>query len=114
MAARNPASSSRPTRGKTWQELTRGLPSADKGKISLGLSPKNSSVVYATIELAGRTGGIWRSQDAGASWSKMSDYASVGTGPHYYQEIYRRPPSRGRVLPRQRPPRPHDRRRPHL
>ncbi|MFK7961463.1 MAG: glycosyl hydrolase, partial [Phycisphaerales bacterium] len=45
-------------------------------------------VVYATIELAGRTGGIWRSENAGASWTKMSDYTSGGTGPHYYQELY--------------------------
>ncbi|MFZ9691104.1 MAG: VPS10 domain-containing protein [Phycisphaerales bacterium] len=74
--------------GETWTELTRGLPSQDKGKMSLGVSHQNPEVVYATIELAGRTGGIWRSENGGASWSKMSDYVSGGTGPHYYQEIY--------------------------
>jgi photosystem II stability/assembly factor-like uncharacterized protein len=41
-----------------------------------------------TIELANREGGIWRSEDFGASWAKMSDYVGGGTGPHYYQEIY--------------------------
>ncbi|NNF42686.1 MAG: glycosyl hydrolase, partial [Phycisphaerales bacterium] len=74
--------------GETWTELKRGLPGADKGKMSLGVSPQQPSVVYATIELAGREGGIWRSENGGASWTKMSDYTSGGTGPHYYQEIY--------------------------
>ncbi len=74
--------------GETWIELQNGLPAKDKGKISLAVSPQKPNVVYATIELAGRSGGIWRSADGGASWSKMSDYTSGGTGPHYYQEIY--------------------------
>lgn len=74
--------------GETWRELTEGLPGADKGKISVAVSPVKPDVVYATIEMAGRKGGFWRSQDAGESWAKMSDYISGGTGPHYYQEIY--------------------------
>jgi len=74
--------------GRTWTELTTGLPSADMGKIGIAVSPKKPDVVYATIELAGRKGGFWRSSDAGQSWTKMSDYVSGGTGPHYYQEIW--------------------------
>ena len=74
--------------GQTWQQLKNGLPSADKGKIALAVSPIKPNVVYASIELAGGEGGFWRSENAGESWSKMSDYVSGGTGPHYYQEIY--------------------------
>ncbi|NIP94519.1 MAG: glycosyl hydrolase, partial [Akkermansiaceae bacterium] len=74
--------------GKTWRELKGGLPGGDKGKIGLAVSPQDSRVVYATIELPGRTGGFWKSADGGESWAKMSDYVSGGTGPHYYQEIY--------------------------
>ena len=78
--------------GETWNELTRGLPGEDKGKMSLAVSPQKHRVVYITIELANkdgeRDGGIWRSENAGASWVKQSDYTSGGTGPHYYQEIY--------------------------
>lgn len=74
--------------GLTWTELKSGLPGGDKGKISLGVSPQKSNVVYATIELAGRVGGFWRSADFGATWTKQSDYVGGGTGPHYYQEIY--------------------------
>ena len=74
--------------GKTWRQLKSGLPDADKGKIALAVSPIKPDVVYVSIELAGREGGFWRSENAGQSWSKMSDYISGGTGPHYYQEIY--------------------------
>jgi len=77
--------------GKTWRELTNGIPEEDKGKIGLSISPVNPDVVYATIELAQRTGGLWRSTDAGASWEKRSDEVYSGTGPHYYQEIYASP-----------------------
>ena len=77
--------------GKTWRELTNGIPKEDKGKIGLSISPVNPDVVYATIELAQRTGGLWRSTDAGASWEKRSDEVYSGTGPHYYQEIFASP-----------------------
>jgi len=74
--------------GAHWEELKKGLPGEDKGKIALGVSPMAPDIVYASIELAGRKGGFWRSTDAGASWDKMSDYISGGTGPHYYQEMF--------------------------
>ena len=77
--------------GKTWRELTNGIPKEDKGKIGLSISPVDPDVVYATIELAQRSGGFWRSTDGGASWEKRSDEIYSGTGPHYYQEIFASP-----------------------
>ena len=77
--------------GDTWSELTNGLPGGEMGKISLQVSPQKSNVVYATIELPGREGGFWRSEDFGASWIKTSDFVSGGTGPHYYQELWADP-----------------------
>ncbi len=77
--------------GKTWRELTNGVPAEDKGKIGLSISPVDPNVVYATIELAQRAGGLWRSLDAGESWEKRSDEVYSGTGPHYYQEIFASP-----------------------
>lgn len=74
--------------GKTWFELKKGLPGGDMGKISLQVSPQKSNVVYATIELPGRKGGFFRSENSGASWTKTSDFVSGGTGPHYYQELW--------------------------
>lgn len=74
--------------GQTWTELKSGLPGGDKGKIGLAISPQKHNVVYAGIELPGRTGGFYRSEDDGVTWTKMSDYVGGGTGPHYYQEIW--------------------------
>ena len=77
--------------GKTWRELSNGIPAEDKGKIGLSISPADPDVVYATIELAQRAGGLWRSLDGGESWEKRSDEVYSGTGPHYYQEIFASP-----------------------
>ncbi len=77
--------------GATWRELTEGLPEEDKGKIGFAISPQNPDVVYATLELANRTGGFFRSEDGGETWEKRNDYLSGGTGPHYYQEIFASP-----------------------
>lgn len=78
-------------RGETWSRLVNGLPAGDMGKISLQVSPQKHNVVYATIELPGRKGGFWRSEDSGASWAKRNDFVSGGTGPHYYQELWADP-----------------------
>ncbi|TQV77123.1 glycosyl hydrolase [Aliikangiella marina] len=92
--------------GKTWIQLNpakhnqkdleklstnSGLPKSDMGKIGLAISPINPDVVYAAIELDRRTGAVYRSEDRGASWKKMSDAVAGGTGPHYYQELYASP-----------------------
>jgi len=77
--------------GETWEKLTKGLPESNMGKIGLAISPQNPDVVYAAIELDRRTGGVYRSTNRGASWTKMSDAVAGATGPHYYQELFASP-----------------------
>lgn len=77
--------------GKTWTKLSVGLPKTDMGKIGLAISPINPDVVYAGIEINQRKGGLYRSEDQGMSWTKMSDEVAGGTGPHYYQEVFADP-----------------------
>ncbi|MCB0747923.1 MAG: glycosyl hydrolase, partial [Ignavibacteriae bacterium] len=77
--------------GETWEELKNGIPKGNMGKIGLAISPQKPDVIYAAIELDRRTGGVFRSEDKGASWIKMSDAVSGATGPHYYQELYASP-----------------------
>lgn len=83
--------------GATWRELTEGLPGEDMGKVGFAISPQKPDVVYATIELAHREGGFYRSENGGESWEKQNDYISGGTGPHYYQEIFADPHQFDRV-----------------
>jgi len=73
--------------GATWREVTRGLPSGDMGKIGIDVTPADPDRVYATIEADEEERGFYRSDDRGESWTRMNDYISGGTGPHYYQEI---------------------------
>src|SRR6056300_706869 len=77
--------------GETWTKLTKGLPTSNMGKIGLAISPQNPDVLYAAIELDRKSGAVYRSENRGASWEKMSNTVSGGTGPHYYQELYASP-----------------------
>lgn len=77
--------------GDTWEKLSKGLPSSNMGKIGLAISPQNPDVLYAAIELERRTGGVFKSENRGSSWKKMSNAVAGATGPHYYQELYASP-----------------------
>ena len=94
--------------GDNWKILKVGLPNnpdsnndgviddddsprRNMGKIGLAISPQNPDVVYAAIELDRKSGAVYRSEDLGESWEKMSNTVSGGTGPHYYQELYASP-----------------------
>jgi len=74
--------------GETWTKCKTGLPKSNMGKIGLAISPQQPDILYAAIELDRRTGGVYKSTDRGATWTKQSDAVSGGTGPHYYQELY--------------------------
>jgi photosystem II stability/assembly factor-like uncharacterized protein len=71
--------------GTTWNKLTSGLPTTELGRIGLAISPVNPDILYAIVEAAERSGGIFRSMDRGASWAKMSDFTTSG---NYYGEIF--------------------------
>ncbi len=83
--------------GETWRKLTEGLPDEIMAKTGLAISPQDPDVLYATVELANRTGAMYRSEDRGESWAKGADYAPGGTGPHYYNELWASPHKFDRV-----------------
>ncbi|HSA96544.1 MAG TPA: hypothetical protein VLJ16_10855, partial [Acidobacteriota bacterium] len=93
--------------GKTWTKLAGGLPGGVLGRIGLAVYPKNPKIVFAEIEnankpgmspedrwqeiLAGKSsagmidGEIYRSDDGGATWAKISpEKRSIGGAPGYY------------------------------
>jgi photosystem II stability/assembly factor-like uncharacterized protein len=77
--------------GFSWDKITKGIPESNLGKIGLAISPFDSDVIYAAIELDRRTGGVFMSENRGVSWKKQSSTVSGATGPHYYQELYASP-----------------------
>ena len=74
--------------GKNWNKLSSGLPKEDMGRIGLAISTVDSNVIYATIEAANKAGGIFRSQDAGATWEKRNSFDQTAM---YYGQIFADP-----------------------
>jgi len=83
--------------GETWKALKNGIPNSNLGKIGLAMSPFNSKVIYAAIELDRTKGGFYMSSNGGQTWVKQSDAVAGGTGPHYYQEIIASPHHEGTI-----------------
>jgi photosystem II stability/assembly factor-like uncharacterized protein len=71
--------------GKTWNKIMNGLPTVDIGGMGIAISPVNPDVLYIIMEAAGESSGFYRTIDRGASWVKMSSYATSG---QYFNEIY--------------------------
>ena len=74
--------------GQTWKKINRGLPSAEKGRIELAISPADPEVIFAMVEAAQGGGGFFKSTNRGASWQKQSGYSTSG---NYYTEIVPHP-----------------------
>jgi photosystem II stability/assembly factor-like uncharacterized protein len=78
--------------GKTWKPVA-VVPSGE-GRVGLARSASHPHIVYAIVEAAQGRGGVFRSDDGGASWRKQGPYSSVGL---YYQEIFVDPVNPDRV-----------------
>ncbi len=60
--------------GDTWKKLTNGLPTFEQGlgRIGFDISRSNPKILYATVDANPQQGGVYRSDDAGESWRKIS------------------------------------------
>ena len=90
--------------GSTWARLANGLPTRT-GRIGLCVYRKNPKVVYAVVESdaggkldsfeeASREGGVFRSDDAGANWKRISPFAPRA---FYFSQIRVQPDDSTRV-----------------
>ncbi|MEO7271764.1 MAG: glycosyl hydrolase, partial [Vicinamibacterales bacterium] len=77
--------------GRNWTEITRnpGLPKPIWGKVGVVVSPADATRVYAIIEAA--DGGVFLSDDAGATWTLANDDRRVRQRAFYYSRIYADP-----------------------
>lgn len=76
--------------GDTWTEITKntGLPKGLWGNIGISVSG-NGRRVYALIEAD--EGGVYRSDDAGATWQRVNDERKLRQRAWYYTKIYADP-----------------------
>ncbi len=78
--------------GETWTEMTRnpGLPAAGLvGRIGVAVSGANPNRVWALVEH--EHGGLFRSEDAGATWSLINDNRSIRQRAFYYTHVFADP-----------------------
>src|SRR2546425_3498538 len=83
--------------GETWREITRhqGLPSGLVGKVSIGISGADSNRVYALIE--NENGGLFSSDDAGATWKLMNAGLNIRQRAFYYTHVFADPNNKDTV-----------------
>ena len=86
--------------GNTWRKITKGLPGFDAdglGRIGIAVAPSNPNRLYATVE-SRRAGGVYRSDDAGESWTRANgderfygradDFSAITVDPKNDTTIY--------------------------
>jgi photosystem II stability/assembly factor-like uncharacterized protein len=73
--------------GTTWTEITKnsGLPAGLWGRVGVSVSGADSSRVYAIIE--NENGGVFVSDDAGATWRKTNEDRNLRQRAFYYTHI---------------------------
>ena len=68
--------------GKTWKELTNGLPAKPFGRSAIALAPSAPENLIAIVE-AEKTG-LYISADGGETWKQQSSTVNVVSRPFYF------------------------------
>lgn len=72
--------------GENWNKINDGLPT-EMGKIGVSVSRANSDRIFAIIEAAKSTAGVYRSDNGGKSWNHMTSDQLLTSRSWYYMEI---------------------------
>lgn len=81
--------------GSTWSKIETGLPTGEKGRISLAVAASKSNVVYALVE-AKKTA-LYRSDNMGNQWTEVNSSANVQMRPFYFAQIVVDPTDHNRI-----------------
>jgi photosystem II stability/assembly factor-like uncharacterized protein len=72
--------------GEHWQKLAGGLPNELFGRANVAISNAKPERIYALIE-AKPGSGLWRSEDAGSTWTQVNSSGAIITRPFYYDTL---------------------------
>lgn len=81
--------------GRTWKELSNGLPAKPFGRIALAMAPSEPDKLLAIVESAQT--GLYISSDAGATWKQQSSPMNVVARPFYFSSLVVDPKDAKRV-----------------
>jgi photosystem II stability/assembly factor-like uncharacterized protein len=75
--------------GKTWSHITgRGFPSGVLGHIGISISPANHDRIYTIVDTnQDKTGGVYRSDDGGATWTYADGEGRIWKRGWYFGQI---------------------------
>ncbi len=74
--------------GKTWNKIHNGFPEGTLGRIAIAAAPSNSAILYSVIESEDKKlSGLYRSDDAGASWKHLNADFELVVRPFYFSRI---------------------------
>jgi len=86
--------------GDTWSQLTGGLPGFAQGlgRIGIAVAPSDPSRIYLIVQANPAQGGVYRSDDAGATWRRVNhenrvwgranDFAGIRVDPKNPDVVY--------------------------
>ncbi|MHB8527496.1 MAG: WD40/YVTN/BNR-like repeat-containing protein [Candidatus Acidiferrales bacterium] len=78
--------------GSNWTNISHrpGLPTGVFGRVGIAVAPSSPHVVYALIQAdyKGQAGGLFRSDDAGQSWSLINNSMDITQRAFYYMNVY--------------------------
>jgi photosystem II stability/assembly factor-like uncharacterized protein len=80
--------------GANWKEISEGIPALGRGHIGIAVAPSNRNRVYAIVDakedakdVNAKGGGLFVSNDAGATWTKVSSDKRVWDRGWYFEKV---------------------------
>ena len=74
--------------GATWNKIHNGFPSGKLGRLGIAIAPSNPKTLYTVIEAEkDERKGLYRSDDAGESWSQLNNDFDITVRPFYFSRI---------------------------
>jgi photosystem II stability/assembly factor-like uncharacterized protein len=81
--------------GKTWKEITNGLPEKPLGRIAFAVSPSEPNKLIAIVE--SKKTGLYISNNGGEEWKRQSATLNIEARPFYFSVIQFDPKNAKRV-----------------
>lgn len=74
--------------GKTWNKIHNGFPAGKLGRLGIAIAASNPNTLYTVIEAEKKERkGLYRSDDAGASWEQLNNDFGITVRPFYFSRI---------------------------